>query len=277
MLSKITQSQAELPIVLHATDAASLRTAIDIASAIGCGVHIEVSGTIAADVVLTPRCPDPDALGVRLRGPATLYGGIFAECEGPDCAWASVEGIRVVSTDGDAFDVSHDGRLAVLGCDAEVDGRFSNVLTAHQNGRILALATSGRSVSSEPSPPLAFIQNSRAIVAGTGEFRTGTADRDFALVVGGGNPESHPVVALIRHQLRCSRDGQFALGFEPGGRGYSKLLWATGRAFCPIELRLGWNESGTIEMFGSGLRMPLPFAIPAWVYGAAYADLEIRD
>ena len=275
VLSGITRSQVELPFVLEATDAASLKSAVDFANWVGCGVHIDVSGTITANVVLTPRCPDPDDLGIRLRGPATLHGGIFAGCQGPDCAWASVEGFHVVTTNDDAFDATHDGRLAVLESEGEVDGLYSNVLTAHQNGRILALASSGRSISSEMSPVMAFIQNSRAIVAGSGEFRSGTADRDFVLLVGGSNPNSHPLVALIGHRLRCGREGQFSIGLEPGIGGHAELWWGNGIVHCPIDLHRGWNESASITTFGSGRPMPLPFPIPAWVRGHEYVEVEI--
>lgn len=275
ILGMSTRSVAVLPIVFQATDAESLGVAVAVANQLGCGVHIDVSGTITANVELTPRCPNPDDLGIRLRGPATLNGGIFAGCEGPDCAWASVEGLSVVSTNDDAFDASRDGRLAVLDSEGEVDGRYSNVLTAHQNGRILALASSGRSISSEASPAMAFIQNSRAIVAGPGEFRSGTADRDSVLLVGGSNPNSHPVVALIGHRLRCSREGQFSIGFEPGIGGHAELWWGNGIVDCPIDLHRGWDESATMTTFGSGRPMPLPFPIPEWVRGREYLEVEI--
>lgn len=276
VLSGITRSQAELPLTLQATDAASLQLAVDVANLIGCGVHIDVAGTITANLVLTPRCPNPDDLGIRLRGPATLYGGIFAGCEGADCAWASVEGLRVITTDDDAFDASRDGRLAVLDSEAEVDGQWANVLTAHQNGRILALASSGRSISSTIAPPLAFIQDSRAIVAGSGEFQTGTADGDITLLVGGTNPASHPVVAILGHSLRCSREGQSAVAFKPGGGGNAELLWANTQALCPVRFDVGWNEKATFRTFGPGQRMPLPFAIPAWVRGTEYLEVDLR-
>lgn len=274
-LAGITRSQAELPFVLPATDAASLATAVDIANGVGCGVQIDVSGTITANVVLTPRCPNPDDLGIRLRGPATLYGGIFAGCEGTDCAWASVEGLRVIATNDDAFDASRDGRLAVLDSVGEVNGAFSNVLTAHQNARLLALASSGRSLSSETSPPLAFIQDSRAIIAGLGEFRTGSKVGDSVLLVGGGNASSHPVVALLGHTLGCSVAQQNAVASVPGPGGHSTLWWAGAKPKCPISLDLHWNEGATIESFGAGQRMPLPFAIPSWLDGTAYLEVDV--
>ena len=275
ILGGITSSLEALPFNFHATDAESLTIAVEVANQIGCGVHIDVSGTITANIVLTPRCADPDALGIRLRGPATLYGGIFAGCEGTDCAWASVEGFQVVATDDDAFDASKDGRLAVLDSYAEVDGLYSNVLTSHGSGRILALSSSGRSIASQSSPPLAFIQNSRAIVAGTGEFRSGTAANDFVLLVGGSNPNSHPLVALIGHRLRCGGDSQYSIGFEPGIGGHAELWWGNGSVECPIDLYRGWQESATLTTFGSGRPMPLPFPIPAWVRGHEYLEVDI--
>lgn len=275
ILETTKRSTAVLPVVFQATDAASLATAVDVANQIGCGVHIDVSGSIIANLVLTPRCPDPDALGIRLRGPANLYGGIVANCQGSDCAWASVEGINVVANNDDAFDANYDGRLAVLDSGGEVDGAYSNVLTAHGRARILALATFGRSVATVSSPPLAFIQDSRAIVAGGGEFRTGTAAKDVVLTVGGGNPGSHPVVAVIGHRFRCGAPGHFSIGFEPGIGGHSELWWGNGNVDCPIDLYRGWQESASMTTFGSGHPMPLPFPIPAWVRGHEYLEVEI--
>lgn len=275
-LYALTRSAAgPLPVVLQAVDAASLQSAVAQANALGCGVDIDVYGTISQTFELRPRCPDPEDLGIRVRGPATILGGIRVACYGSDCAWASLEGLHVEVTDDDAFDVSGDARMAVLEGTALVDGGQANVLTAHDASRLAAFDCSGSSVSSVFAPPVAIIQNARALVAGRGQFSSGTASRDSVLHLGGASG-GHVLVALLGQHLHCGAPDQFAVDLEPGPSGLSQLFWGMGIGDCPTDYLLnGTDEGARIEVFGDGQRMALPFPLPAWLLGSAASQVDV--
>ena len=112
--ASLTGSSAVLPTVLTVGPGLSAEDAIEQANGIGCGVEVRLSGVVAADeLVAVARCPDPDQLGIRIRGPATVLGGVRSFCDGPDCAWVSAEDLTVIASAGVVNHVG-DRKIVVL-------------------------------------------------------------------------------------------------------------------------------------------------------------------
>jgi hypothetical protein len=272
------------------------------ANAIGCGVDIVLSGTVTGNLLLTPRCPFPTQLGIRVRGPATLIGGIRVSCVGADCAWASFEQLSVVATLDDAFDVGDDGRMAVIGSTGVVSGAYSNVLTAHAQSWLLALNTSGASTGPDRAPPVAIVQNAKATIIGRGTFDTASAPNDSVVALGGSNGGSVRAT-LIGHRLACSAAQQSSIAFDPGAGGTVNLETGVLDHGCPahavldrVRERVVWRilrdrllgltvaspmidrSDMQVEIDGTnGVLVGLAVPIPAWVDGFGALAVQVVD
>ena len=281
------------PTVLEVGPSLSVEDAALQASAIGCGVEIRIPGPATGPLLLSARCPgDPDALGIRVVGPGPLDGGVRAYCEGPDCAWVSVESLDARPIDDDAFDADADAKLAVIGCTGWVSGAQNNVLTTHQRSQLLALNVSGGATGGELAPAMAFTADSRATVITQGSFSTGTGAYDEVLNLGGGNG-GDATATVIGAELICNGPLQAALDFEPGFLGVATLDTAQVRLACGADLNLntlsetarwrsyndelvpitvptpsGLNRAIELEFRAPSLiDLPLAVPIPAWVDG----------
>jgi len=299
----LVASTATLPVQLVVGPGLPLADAQAQANAIGCGVEIRLSGTVTGNMVLSPRCPDPDQLGIRVRGPATLLGGVRVSCLGADCAWASLEQLSVSTTLDDAFDVDGDARMAVIAGTGSVSGAYSNVLTAHDRSWLLALNTSGAASGADLAPPVAIIQNASATLIGRGTFTSASAPNDEVVSLGGSSGGTVHAT-LIGHRLVCGAGmGQASLDFNPGASGTVFLDSGVLEYACPVEAmltrsgeRVVWRmlrdrlpalalaspmAAGSdfdVEIDSArGVMTGLAVPIPAWVNGTGVTALRVTD
>lgn len=296
----LVSSTPILPVVLEVGPGLSLADAETQANALGCGVEIHLPGPATGDLLLSARCADPDALGIRVSGPGPLSGGIRAYCVGPDCAWVSVEGLAVTAANNDAFDADGEAKLAVIGSTGWVSGLYSNVLTTHGDSRLLALNVSGGVTGADVAPPIAITADSRATLIGTGSFSTGFAPYDGVVNLGGSNGgTSH--LTLVGVRLSCAGTQQSSVDFEPGGGGHATLESAQVTFDCDPDLRLNglsehvsWQSiqddlagiqitfpaelNSRIELDLSahnGVDLTLAQPIPTWVDGAGASVVRV--
>jgi hypothetical protein len=301
--ASLTASTAALPVRLVVGPSVTLADAQSQANAVGCGVEIVLSGTLTGNLLLTPHCPDPEGLGIRVRGPATLYGGIRVSCAEAGCGWVSVEQLAVVSTLDDAYDVSGYGRMAVINATGQVSGAYSNVLTAHDQSALLALNTSGASLGSDLAPPVALIQRSSATLIGRGTFTTASAPNDEVISLGGGSMGGAVRATVIGHSLVCRVSPQSSIDFAPGMNGSVSLESGVLQHGCPAEALLdGTRTAVTWRMLrdrlagltlaspggedsdlaleidsADGVLIGLAVPIPAWVDGSGTTAVTVAD
>jgi hypothetical protein len=299
----LVASTAALPVQLVVGPGLTLADAQAQANAVGCGVEIRLSGTVTGNLVLSPRCPDPNQLGIRVRGPATLLGGIRVSCLGTDCAWASLEQLSVSTSLDDAFDVDGDARMAVIAGTGSVSGAYSNVLTAHDRSWLLALNTSGSASGTELAPPVAIIQSASVTAIGRGTFNSASAASDEVVSLGGSSGGTVHAT-LIGHRLVCgTTTSQASIDFNPGTNGTVFLDSGVLEYACPVEAmltrsgeRVVWRmlrdrlpalslaspmAAGSdfdVEIDSArGVMIGLAVPIPAWVDGTGVAALRVAD
>lgn len=299
----LVASTATLPVQLVVGPGLTLADAQAQANAIGCGVDIRLSGTITGNLMISPRCPDPNQLGIRVRGPATLIGGIRVSCLGTDCAWASLEQLSVTATFDDAFDADGDARMAVIASAGSVSGAYSNVLTAHDRSWLLALNTSGSASGTELAPPVAIIQNASITAIGRGTFTSASSAYDDVVSLGGSSGGTVHAT-LIGHRLVCGTTAnQASIDFNPGANGTVFLDSGVLEYACPVDAvltrpgeRVVWrmlrdrlpalalaspmavNSDFDLEIDSAyGVMVGLAVPIPAWVNGTAITALRVVE
>jgi hypothetical protein len=278
--ASLMASEAVLPVRIVVGPSLSLAAAQSQANAVGCGVEVVLSGTIAGNLVLTPRCRHAEQLGIRIRGPATLHGGIRVSCAQPGCGWVSLEQLSVVSTRDDAYDVDSYGRMAVINGTGRVSGAFSNVLTAHNDSQLLALNTSGTSLGSDRASPVSIIQRAHATLIGEGTFTSASAPRDEVVSLGGESTGGAVRITLIGHRLVCLVQHGCPVEALLAGR-HRTVTWRMLRDRL-AGLTLVAPGAGARDLAFDidsihGVSIGLAVPVPAWVDGVGAAAVTVAE
>jgi hypothetical protein len=285
----IRRSLPNLAVTLFADDSISFREAVREANTIGCGVEIQLSGDIVSNATFEAHCADPNALGIRVIGPAQIEGELRSRCTGPSCAWVSFENLLVENAAGDGFDCALDGKMVVLDSEANVTGPFNNALTGHGACRFVAIGVEGSSSGPDAAPTIALVDDSQGTLLGDGVFVSSSATRDSVVHLGG-HSGGEVRLSIIGPVLTCRAADQFAIVFRPGFGGVTELVSSMLVANCPIDLRVQTAQTAvwashrdsipgivdspstgdsevTIDDSRGKRTLELPVALPDWLTG----------